>query len=453
MGRPQRGPQIRRPIGSSMPQRRRHKRHRHSLFAIITAAAAAFAASPAGAAPAPPVLISGAAVLNPDGTGVITGRQLLLQDGRIRRIAAAIDAPPADTIRIDARGCTVLPGLIDLHTHLFLHPYDEASWDDQVLRESLALRTVRATAAARRTLEAGFTTIRDLGTEGADYADVGLRDAIAAGIVPGPRIFAATRAIVARGCYGPAGFDPRWEVPKGAQEVSGVDEMRRAVREQISHGADWIKVYADYHRAPGAPTTPTFTLQELEAAVGEARTAGLPVAAHATTVEGIRRSVQAGVSTIEHGYEADEEMLRWIQGGDITLCPTLAAAEAYEKYFGGWKPGQPDTPRLKQAKEMVRKAVQMGVVVACGSDAGVFAHGDNVRELELLVECGMTPAQAVAAATRVAANVLKRDDLGRMAEGATADLVIVRGDPLKDIAALRRPMAVIKEGQVVVQRP
>jgi len=398
-----------------------------------------------------PIVISGAALLSPDATGVVTGMQLLVQDGRIRQIAARI-TPPEGAIRIDAAGCTVLPGLIDLHTHLLLHPYDEARWEDQVLRESLALRTVRATAAARQTLMAGFTTIRELGTEGADYADVGLRDAFAARISPGPRIFAATRAIVATGCYGPAGFDSRWQVPQGAQEASGVEEVRKAVRRQIAGGADWIKVYADYHRAPGGPTTATFTLEEMQAAVNEARTAGLQVAAHATTVEGIRRCVVAGVATVEHGYEANEENLRSIQQANITLCPTLAAAEAYEKYFGGWKPGEPDTPRLRQAKEMVRQAVRMEVFIGCGSDAGVFAHGDNARELELLVECGMTPIQAIAAATATAARVLRRDDLGRLAEGATADLLIVRGDPLKEIGALRRATLVIKEGRVEMQR-
>lgn len=421
-------------------------------WAIITAVQAALVTARSAAAPQPPVLITGAALLNPDGTALITRRQLLVQDGRIRQIGEELSAP-ADALRIDATGCTVVPGLIDLHTHLLLHPYDEARWDDQVLRESLALRTVRATAAARRTLEAGFTTIRDLGTEGADYADVGLRDAIATGITPGPRIFAVTRAIVATGCYGPAGFDPRWDVPKGAQEADGVEGVRKAVRQQIAGGADWIKVYADYHRAPGSPTTPTFTVDELRAAVAEARSAGLRVAAHATTAEGIARCILAGVATIEHGYEASEENLRGLSGERIVLCPTLAAAEAYEQYFGGWKPGQPDTPRLKRAKEMVRKAVQMGVIVACGSDAGVFAHGDNVRELELLVECGMTPAQAIGAATRVAATVLKRDDLGRIAEGATADLVIVRGDPLKGLGVLRRPTVVIKDGRVVLRLP
>jgi len=399
-----------------------------------------------------PLILDGARVLSPAGDGWLDGRAVMLVDGHIAAVAprAELRAPP-DAQVLDVAGLHLLPGLIDLHTHLLLHPYDEASWDDQVLREPLELRTIRAVAAARATLEAGFTTIRDLGTEGAGYADVALRDAVAQGLVAGPRVVPVTRAIVATGCYGPSGFDPRWDVPQGAEEVTGADAMRRTVREQIRHGAEWIKVYADYGRA-GAAATPTFTVDELRAAVDEATSAGLRVAAHASTDEGMRRALAAGVATIEHGTAATPETLRLMAERGAVLCPTLAASEAMARYEG-WKPGDPEPARLLQARELIRAARAAGVTLACGSDAGVFAHGDNARELELLVECGLSPAEALRAATATAAAVLGRDsDLGRVEPGAGADLVLVRGDPLADVGALRRPALVLQDGRVVVDR-
>jgi imidazolonepropionase-like amidohydrolase len=396
-------------------------------------------------------LLTGARVLAPEGDRWLDGQAVLVEDGRITRIAPLEPRVTAAGLpRLDLTGLHLIPGLIDLHTHLTLHPYDETPWDDQVLRESLELRTIRATVAARRTLEAGFTTLRDLGTEGAGFADVALRDAIAAGLIPGPRLLATTRALVATGTYGPAGFDPRWEVPKGAQEADGADGLRRAVRQQIAAGADWIKVYADYRRRPGVPSTPTFTQEELAAAVHEAASAGLRVAAHASTPEGIRRAVLAGVATIEHGTGATDEVLRLMKEHGVWLCPTLAAGEAVSRY-AGWQPGQPLPPRLVQARELMRRALALGVPVACASDAGVFAHGDNAWELELLVEYGMTPAAALRSATADAARVLGREgDLGRVAPGLVADLVAVEGDPLVEVGALRRPRLVMQEGRVMV---
>ncbi len=413
---------------------------------------------PAPAATAAPgedgggLLITGAKILDPAGERLVEGRQILVTGGRIARIAPGAEDDAGKATRLDLDGLTVVPGLIDLHTHLLLHPYDEATWNDQVLRESLELRTIRAVDAARRTLEAGFTTLRDLGTEGAGYADVALRDAITDGIVPGPRILASTRAIVTTGGYGPAGFDPRWNVPKGAQVADGADEARRVVREQIAAGADWIKVYADYRRRPGAPATPTFTARELGAIVDEAGTAGIPVAAHATTDEGIRRAVRAGVRTIEHGTGASAEALAFMRESGVVLCPTLAAAEAMAR-FDGWKPGDEEHPRVAEAKALMTRALAARVIIACGSDAGVFTHGDNAREIELLVEYGLSPGEALRAATAIAARVLGRgDELGRIAEGAAADLIAVRGDPLHDVSSLREPVVVIKGGRVVVDR-
>jgi imidazolonepropionase-like amidohydrolase len=396
----------------------------------------------------PQLLLAGAAqltcahVLAPDGEHWIAAR-ITIEDGRITAVESPVQAAESPELK----GLYLVPGLIDLHTHLLLHAYDETSWDDQVLKESLELRTIRATKQALDTLQAGFTTVRELGTEGAGFADVALRDAIKKGIVDGPTIFAATRAIVATGCYGPAGFDPRFAVPKGAQEADGADGVRKAVREQLAAGADWIKVYADYRRAPGAPATATFSLAELQAAVDEARSAGKPVAAHASTDEGVRRAVLAGVATIEHGTEASEETLKLMKEHGTVLVPTLAAAEAIARY-GGWKEGQPEPARLAHAKAGVRKARELGVLVACGSDAGVFAHGKNAREIELLAACGMSPAEALRAATSAAARVLGREkDLGRIEQGCVADLVALGADPLADPAALRDVRGVWKSGR------
>ena len=401
-----------------------------------------------GAAAADSLILSGARVLDPRGEGWLAGHDVLVVDGRIARIApAARIQPPPGARRIDLHGVFLIPGLIDLHTHLLLHPYSETPWDDQVLREKLESRTIRAVVAARATLEAGFTTIRDLGTEGAGAADVALRDAIAAGLIPGPRIVATTRAIVAVASYGPSGFDPRWTVPQGAQEANGVDGVRRAVREQVALGADWIKVYADYRRRSGAPATATFSQEELDALVAEARSAGLPVVAHATTEEGIRRAVLAGARTIEHGEGATDEVLALMRERGVALCPTLAATEAVARY-AGWKGGsEPEPERVRAAREMFARALRSGVTIATGSDAGVFAHGDNAREIELMVAYGMSPAAALRASTATAAQVLGRDkDLGRMEEGFVADIIGVSADPLRDPAALRRPTLVVRDG-------
>jgi imidazolonepropionase-like amidohydrolase len=410
-------------------------------------------AAPAAPPPPAPLLLTGARVLAPEGDRLLDGRDVLVENGRIAAIgpAGTLQAP-AGARRIDLQGLTLIPGLIEMHSHLLLHPYDETPWDDQVLKEPLELRTIRAVTAAKATLEAGFTTVRDLGTEGAAFADVALRDAIAQGMVPGPRVFAATRAIVATGCYGPSGFDPRWDVPKGAQEVTGPVEMRKAVREQIAAGADWIKVYADYRRRPGV-TTPTLTQEEMAAAVDEARSAGLPVAAHAYTEEGIRRAVLAGVRTIEHGTYVTDDLLALMKQKGVALIPTLAASEAVSRY-AGWKPGTPEPQRIQETREMFARALKSGVTIANGSDVGVFAHGQNAREIELMVAYGMSPKEALRAATATAAVVLGRGkDLGRIAPGYVADLVAVKGDPLEEISAIEKPVVVVKEGRVAVGPP
>lgn len=396
----------------------------------------------------PTLVLENARVLAQDGASFLpAGAAVVVAGDRVASVGAA-PASGAAT-RIDLAGFFVVPGLIDLHTHLLLHPYDEAPWNDQVLKESLEFRTVRGVAAAKATLDAGFTTIRDLGTEGAGFADVGLRDAIARGIVPGPRVLASTKALVTTGGYGPLGFDPRWDVPRGAQVADGADGVRRAVREQIAAGADWIKVYADYRRVAGAAATPTFTEEELAAVVDEARSAGLPVAAHASTDAGIARAVRAGVKTIEHGTDASDATLDLMAKRGVVLCPTLAAVEATARY-AGWKGGAPEPERLGAGKRLVLRARDRGVVIACGSDAGVFAHGTNAREIELLADAGLSPADALRSATAVAAAVIGEErSLGRVAEGHRADLVVLRADPLADVRALRSVVLVIQGGRVV----
>jgi len=414
----------------------------------VTALVNVAATGAAAAQEAPDLRLAGARVLAPDGERWLDGEEVSILGRSIARVAPRGQAPGA----LALEGLYLVPGLIDLHSHLLLHPYDETAWNDQVLSESLELRTIRATLHAGATLEAGWTTVRDLGTEGAAFADVALRGAVAERLIPGPRILASTRALVATGCYGPSGFDPRWEVPIGAQVADGADGVRRATREQIAAGADWIKVYADYRRRPGAEATPTFTIEELAAAVDEARSAGLPVAAHAVTPEAIRRAVLAGVRTIEHGTQADREVLELMKARGVALCPTLAANEAVARY-AGWNGGDPEPRRVREGRELVALALEVGVTIACGSDVGVFAHGRNAREVELLVAYGLTPAQALAAATSVAGEVLGLGQrLGRIAPGYEADLVALRADPLADPGALREVVLVVQGGRVVVDR-
>jgi imidazolonepropionase-like amidohydrolase len=373
------------------------------------------------------------------------GWVVVVRGDRIEAVGPAADVKAPKARVIDLPGTTLLPGLIDAHTHILLHPYNETTWDDQVLREPLGLRVCRATNHLRAILRSGFTTIRDLGTEGAEYADVGIKQAVEQKIVLGPRLLVATRAIVATRSYAPRGFAPEWRIPQGAEEADG-QTLRRVVRDQIGRGADWIKVYADTWD-PKTGGAPTFAEDELKLMVETARSAGIPVAAHAMTREGLRRAVEAGVETIEHGDGGDLEVFRLMAKHEVALCPTLAAAEAMARYRG-WKVGtDPEPAKLKTLRTLFKEALLAGVTIANGSDMGVFAHGDGARELELLVDYGMKPAPALRAATATAAKVLHLENkIGTVKAGLHADLIAVTGDPTQDIKALRKVVFVMKDG-------
>ena len=343
---------------------------------------------------------------------------------------------PRDAQTIDLPGLTLLPGLIEAHSHVLLHPYSETVWNDQVARESLSLRVARATNHLRNTLQAGFTTVRDLGTEGAAYADVGLKQAVEQGIIPGPRMIVTTRAIVATGSYGPKNFASEWRVPQGAEEADGVDSLTRVVRDQIGHGADWIKIYADY-RWGTQDAAPTFSLEELKLVVETAKSANVPVVAHATTAEGMRRATLAGVETIEHGDGGTPEVFRLMKERGVALCPTL---------------GIVSTNNAERKRTAFQAALAAGVTIASGSDVGVFAHGDNARELEMMVKFGMPAIDALRSATSVNARVLHMSDkIGSVKAGLFADVIAIEGDPTRDVSAVRRVKFVMKDGVVYRQ--
>lgn len=419
------------------------------LLAAIVAAAGAHAQS----ASPPPLLLRPARVF--DGTGAAPRRdvEVLVRDGRIVSIAPTGSLPAADragALVVDLPGTTLLPGLIDLHSHVLLHPYDETSWDDQVLREPLGLRVARAVPQLRRTLEAGFTTLRDLGTEGAGDADAGLRRALELGVISGPRLLVAGRAIVMRGSYGPSGFAPEVGVPQGAEEAGGPEELVRVVRDQIRRGADWVKIYADYRWGPNGEARPAFTEAEIARAVEVAQSSGRQVVAHASTSEGMLRAAKAGVKTIEHGDGGSYAVFLELKQRGVAFVPTVAAGDAVAQYRGWVKGRGPEPARITAKRASMRDALRAGVTIANGSDVGVFAHGDNARELELLVEYGLTPTQALVSATATAAAVLgASEQYGTIVPGRLADLVAVEGDPTESIAAIRRVRLVVQGGRIV----
>ena len=409
--------------------------------------------------PPPPVhavLLRPDRVFDASGEATHAGWVVLVQGDSIAAVGPASSVrAPSDAETISLPGLTLLPGLIDAHSHLFLHPYNETLWNDQVLKEPLGYRVVEAVLHARNTLMQGFTTLRDLGTEGAGFEDVSLKRSIDEGLIPGPRLQVSTRAIVATSSYGPGprGFRPDLDLPQGAQPVSGVPAVLAAVREQAGRGADWIKVYADYGRGPRGEAEPTFSQEELNALVAEAHSSGRPVAAHATTPEGMRRAILAGVNTIEHGFGGTDSVFRLMAERKVAYLPTLTAEEAYAEYFDHYTRGDAPTPGMQQAGRAFQLALKNGVTIGCGSDVGVFTHGTSARELEWLVKGGMRPAQALLAATAVDAKILGMEaQIGRIVPGLKADIVAVTGDPTQDISAVEHVRFVMKNG-VIYRRP
>jgi len=378
-----------------------------------------------------------------------------VEDGRIRNVTrfAPGFAQPAGAAFIDLGSETCLPGLIDTHTHVLLQGDQKpGQYDEQILKWSLPYRTIWATQSARRALGYGFTTIRDLETEGAYYADVSLRDAITQGVIPGPRMLVVTRALDVTGAYPLLGYAPNVAVPHGVQVVDGADECRKAVREQISRGADWIKLYADRRvsTADGVVhSIPTFTPEELHAIVDETHREGHKVAAHAMGLEGVHNAVEAGVDSLEHGaYISDGDMKTMLARG-IYYVPTLYIFEYAEQLhtaegFPGWKGG------VEIHAATFRRALQAGVKIAFGTDVGGFEWTINpAKEFALMVNYGMTPAQALRSATVSAAELLDlQKEIGSISAGKSADLVAVHGSPLSDIGALENIDFVMKEGVV-----
>ncbi|MEJ1236765.1 amidohydrolase family protein [Chryseolinea sp. T2] len=386
-----------------------------------------------------------------DGQEIHTNWTVVVEGDHIVFAGPSTDAKEArNAIVKEYPNGTLIPGMIEGHAHLLLHPYNETPWDEQVMKESDALRVARATVHARKSLEAGFTTVRDLGSEGAGYADVGLKNAIDQGIIPGPRLLVAGRAIVATGSYGPKGFDTDFDVMLGAEAADGND-LIKVTRDQIGKGADIVKIYADYRWGRNDTAMPTFSTEEIKLAVETARSSGRPVVAHAVTADAMTRAVNAGVETIEHGDFGDDAVFALMKSRGVALCPTLAAGDAISRYKG-WKPGMPEPERIRTKRESFRRALASGVTICAGGDVGVFAHGENARELELMVEYGMKPIDVLRSVTSTNARVFHLDDqVGTIAVKKLADLVVVEGDPSQNIAQLRKVVAVFKSGMEVAK--
>jgi imidazolonepropionase-like amidohydrolase len=400
-----------------------------------------------GASPEPAATLVLKAAHVFDGGAMHDGWAVRVKGDRIEAAGPSAGIDTSGAKIVDLGATTLMPGLVEGHSHVLLHAYSETVWNDQVAHEGLALRVARATNHLRATLMAGFTTIRDLGTEGAAYADVELKQAVNQGIIAGPRMLVSTRAIVATGTYGPKGFVLEWTVPQGAEEADGIDSLSRVVRDQIGRGADWIKLYGDYRWGPHPGSHPTFSLEEMKLAVETAKNAGVPVAVHTSTPEGMRRAILAGAETIEHGNEGTPEIFRLMVEHHVALCPTLTAGGGGRGGRGGQ---QAESPAMTRRRAVFKAALDAGVTILSGSDVGTFAHGDNARELETMVDFGMSPVNALKAATSVAGQVLHMD-IGTVKSGMLADLIAIDGDPTKDISAIRRVTFVMKGGTIYKQ--
>lgn len=355
---------------------------------------------------------------------------------------------PGGATKINFPNSTLTPGLIEGHSHLLLYPYNITDWDTQVLKETDSYRTARATVHAKNTLMAGFTSARDLGTEGAGYSDVALKRAINEGIIPGPRLMVAGRAIVSTGSYGPKGYDLDQEIMLGAEPADGND-LVRVVRDQIGKGADFIKIYADYRWGINGEDQPSFTLDELKLINEVTRSSGRVMVCHAKSKEAIRRAVLAGAETIEHGDFIDVEIGKLMKEHNVTYIPTVSAVDVISQYRG-WKKGvTPEPANVTNKKKSFKEALASGVTIGMGGDVGVYPHGENVLEMELMVEYGMKTYDVLKAATSVNARAFHLDNqVGFVKEGLKADLVIVNGDPSKNISDLRKVKFVMKDGVV-----
>ncbi len=391
-------------------------------------------------------------VLDVEKTKRTAGLAVAVKDGVIIQIGAKEKLLPKfkTAEKVDLNGLTLMPGLIDAHSHVLLHPYNETGWNDQVLKETWAERALRAGNHLEATLKAGFTSLRDLGSEGAGYTDVGVREALDKGVIDGPRLIVAGRAIVATGSYGPKGFNPSHSIHLGAEEADGND-LVRVVRDQIGNGADFIKVYADYRWGPNGESKPTFSLEELKAIVETATSSGRVTVAHAGTDEGMRRAALAGVQTIEHGSNGTLETFKLMAENNVIFCPTIAASDAISQYRG-WVKGQTPIPaRISDKQRSMKLALQAGVTMCNGSDVGVFSHGDNVRELFLLEEYGVARADVLKAATIIGAELMgKPNTLGQIKPDFLADIIAVEGDPTTDLSVLKKVSFVMKNGDIYV---
>ena len=381
---------------------------------------------------------------------------IVIRDNRIESVGDASSAKiPEGAHEIDLSHATVLPGLIDTHTHLFLQGEDPAQggYDVQLLKYSQAYRAARATVAARRALEQGFTTLRDLETEGAGYGDVGIKQAIEEGHIPGPRLFVVTRAISSSGGYPLEGYAPEIEVPRGAQIIDGPVEARKAARQQLEHGADWIKVYMTHrswlNRNGDLISQPTLTLEEIRAVTDEVHGWGKRVACHAYNGIGLHRALDGGCDSIEHGLELDDAAISQMVKQGTWYVPTLTV------YYYDWSAentpaGKKDRKVVALHEQSLRKAMKAGVKIAFGTDAGGFSWADPIaQEFSRLTGFGMKPLDAIYSATTRAAELLDRQgELGEIRAGALADVIAVEGDPLHDIKELERVKFVMKDGKV-----